>query len=252
MEQASVGFHCPECVKAGAKRSPVYTARTLPSTQTWAVFLLMGINVAVFLIGLAGGANAMSGGGGSVYVEGVLYAGGVASGEWYRLVSSGFLHYGVIHLGMNMFALYIVGPQLERRLGGLQFLALYFTSMLAGSLGALILSPNAATAGASGAIFGLFGAALAFQLSNKINIWQSGLGGLILINLVLTFTLPGLSIGGHLGGLIGGATAGYAMFELEKRDQSPLLGAGIVAAVGVLYVVAAVALAPQLAQVRIR
>jgi tetrahydromethanopterin S-methyltransferase subunit D len=69
---------------------------------------------------------------------------------------------------------------------------------------------------------------------------------------VLTFTLPGLSIGGHLGGLIGGATAGYAMFELEKRDQSPLLGAGIVAAVGVLYVVAAVALAPQLAQVRIR
>jgi hypothetical protein len=124
MEQASVGFHCPECVKAGAKRSPVYTARTLPSTQTWAVFLLMGINVAVFLIGLAGGANAMSGGGGSVYVEGVLYAGGVASGEWYRLVSSGFLHYGIIHLGMNMFALYIVGPQLERRLGGLQFLAL--------------------------------------------------------------------------------------------------------------------------------
>jgi membrane associated rhomboid family serine protease len=188
MEQASVGFHCPECVRSAAKRAPVYTVRTLPSTQTWAVFLLMALNVGVFVLGLVGGGS-VGNGGGTLYREGVLFVPAVAAGEWYRLITSGFLHYGIIHLGMNRFALYIVGPQLERRLGALQFLALYFTSMLAGSLGAMILSPSGATAGASGAIFGLFGAALAFQLSNKINIWQSGLGGLILINLVVTFAV---------------------------------------------------------------
>jgi len=249
MHQAAVGFHCPECVKEGARTAPVYTARTLPSEQTWATFVLIGINVAVFLWDISSGGN-ISNGGGAAYRNGVMAAPLVAFGDWYRLISAGFLHYGVIHLGLNMLALYVLGPQLERLLGAIRFLTLYFASLLAGSLGAMLVEPNAATAGASGAIFGLFGAALAYQLSNHINIWKSGLGGLILMNLVFTFAVPGISKGGHLGGMIGGTLVGYAMFELERRRQSPWLGVAFACVLGVSCLVAATLLAPQLAVYR--
>jgi len=246
MHQASVGFHCTECVKGAAKSAPVYTARTLPTEQTWATFLLIGINVAVFLWDITSGGT-ISNGGGAAYRNGVMTAGLVAYGDWYRLISAGFLHYGFIHLGLNMLALYIVGPQLEKLLGAIRFLTLYFSALLAGSLGAMFVEPNSATAGASGAIFGLFGAALAFQLSNHINIWRSGLGGLILINLVFTFAVPGISKGGHLGGMIGGVIVGYAMFELDRRRQSPWLGVAVAGGLGVACLVTATMLAPQLA-----
>ncbi len=249
MHQASVGFQCPECVKQGARTAPVYTARTLPSEQTWATFLLIAINVGVFVWDLTTGGT-ISEGQGAAYRNGVMRADLIAYGEWYRLVSAGFLHFGVIHLGLNMLALYVLGPQLERLLGPARFLTLYFAALLAGSLGALLVTPNALSAGASGAIFGLFGAALAYQLSNKINIWTSGLGGLILINLVFTFTFPGISKGAHLGGMIGGTIVGYAMFELERRRQSPWLGVAVACALGVACLAASIALAPQLAVYR--
>lgn len=250
MTQGSVGFHCPECVKAAAKAAPTYTARTLPMAQPYVTYVLMAINIAVFVIDLGLGATLTSGRG-ELWERGVLLAPGVASGEWWRLITSGFLHYGIIHLAMNMFVLWRIGPQIEKLLGHIQYLALYLASMAAGALGALLLSPEGLTAGASGAVFGLLGAAAAFQISNKINLWTSGLGGLIAINLAISL-VPGVSLGGHLGGIIAGGAVGWIMFELERRRQSPLLGVGIAVAIIAMFVAAAVVAAPMLTDFRIR
>lgn len=251
MTQGSVGFHCPECVRAAAKSAPVYNARTLPMAQPVVTYALMAINVAVFVVDLAL-AGRITTGTDSAPGTGVLYAYGVYAGEWWRLVTSGFLHYGFIHLGMNMFVLYRIGPQIEQLLGHVQYLALYLSALFAGALGAMLLSPNSATAGASGAIFGLLGAAAAYQISNKVNIWQSGLGMLIAINLGITFLVPGISIGGHVGGMIGGGAVGWAMFELERRRHSALLGIGIAVTLMVVCVAAAIIAAPSLVPPRFR
>jgi len=251
MTQGSVGFHCPECVREAAKAAPVYNARTLPMAQPYVTYALMAINIAAFVVDLALAGRITTG----TDVEpgrGVLFAYGVYAGEWWRLVTSGFLHYGFFHLGLNMFVLYRIGPQIEQLLGQVQYLALYFAAMFAGALGALLLSPNSATAGASGAIFGLLGAAAAYQISNKVNIWQSGLGMLIAINLGITFLVPGISIGGHVGGMIGGGAVGWAMFELERRRHSPLLGIGIAVTLMVVCLATAVIAAPALVPAQFR
>ena len=127
--------------------------------------------------------------------------------EYWRLVTAGFLHAGLLHIGFNMYILYWLGTMLEPALGRVRFVALYFASLLAGSLGALLLSPNAVTVGASGAVFGLMGAAFVIQRARGIDPMQSGIGPLILLNLGLTFVIPGISIGGHIGGLVGGVLA---------------------------------------------
>ena len=133
---------------------------------------------------------------------------GVAEGEWWRLVSSGFLHDGLIHLGMNMLFLWILGPELERAVGRVNFILIYVAGLVGGSVGALAMDPFVPTLGASGAIYGLLGAAVVVQRDRGINPWRSGIVGLIVLNLLITFAVPGISIGGHLGGLIGGALAG--------------------------------------------
>ena len=245
MTQGSVGFHCPECVKAAAKSAPSYNARTLPVAQPYVTYALMAINLAVFVFDVAAGGT-IQGGQGRLSEQGELYAYGVYVGEWYRLLTTGFLHYGIVHLAMNMFVLYRIGPQLEQLLGHVQYLSLYLAALVAGALGAMLLHPMSATAGASGAIFGLLGAAAAYQLSNKINLWQSGLGMLIVINLGITFLVPGIAIGGHVGGMIGGALVGWGMFELERRNHSRLVGIAIAAAVGAACIATAVLVAPSL------
>jgi membrane associated rhomboid family serine protease len=137
----------------------------------------------------------------------------VAAGEWWRIVTSGFLHSGLIHVAFNMAALFVFGTPLERALGRLRFALIYFTSLLAGSLGALLLSPGALTIGASGAIFGLFGAILVGQRASGMSIRAGGMIPLLVINLVFTIAMPGISIGGHLGGLAGGLAAGALIFS---------------------------------------
>ena len=134
--------------------------------------------------------------------------------EYWRLITAGFLHSGLLHIGFNMYILYWLGTMLEPALGHARFLALYFTSLLAGSFGALLLSPNAVTVGASGAVFGLMGAAFVMQRARGIDPMQSGIGPIILLNLALGFVIPNISIGGHLGGLVGGAVAAFAMEQL--------------------------------------
>jgi membrane associated rhomboid family serine protease len=143
----------------------------------------------------------------------------VAAGEWWRIITAGFLHGGLLHLAFNMVALYVFGPPLERALGRFGFAALYMTSLVAGSLGALLLSPTALTIGASGAIFGLFGAILMAQRSSGIGIRAGGMVPLLVINLVFTVLSPGVSIGGHLGGLAGGVLAGALLFNRRTRSD---------------------------------
>jgi membrane associated rhomboid family serine protease len=248
MSPASVGFQCPECVKAGAKRAPTYTPRTLPGLTPVVTYTLIGLNVAVFLAQLATirpGESPVLGLLGGVGDQGILCGPDVAAGEWYRLVTGGFLHAGFVHIGMNMYVLYMIGPQLERLLGSVRFVGLYLASLLAGALGVMVLSPDSATLGASGAIFGLLGAAAAFQVANKVNLWRSGLGNLILINLVITFVLASfVSVGGHVGGLIGGAAVGWALFQLEQRRVPAAVGLGVALAAAAAFAAVAIAIAP--------
>jgi membrane associated rhomboid family serine protease len=229
----------------------VYTARTLlrGGGAPYVTQALIAINVAVFVIGLGkGSGDVLSSSSAFSDDYGLLGSGvigrvvggrvvgtavGVAHGDWWRLVTGGFLHAGLLHIGFNMFALWILGSQLEAAVGRLRFGVVYFVSLLAGSLGVMILDPHQPTVGASGAIFGLFGLALAAQRARGINIWQSGLGGVLLINLLFTFGIPGISIGGHLGGLAGGYLCGVLLYEVGPRIKLDVLPVVLCVVLGV-------------------
>lgn len=224
MVQASVGFHCPDCVAQYRKANP---SPTLPwQTKPVATYALIGINVAVFLLGVVVDAGAALSNLNPFGADAGLYGfdsptdTGVAAGEWWRMISSAFLHAGPFHLVMNMLVLYLLGSQLERAIGVPRYVGLYITSMFAGAFGVLLVEPQAVTVGASGAVFGLMGAAFALQKRQGVDPWASGIGGLILINVMFTFLYPGISVGGHLGGLLGGAVTGYVLFNLEDRSRS--------------------------------
>jgi membrane associated rhomboid family serine protease len=241
MHQASVGFHCPECTKVGAQK--VYTAGSIANKVPVLTRVLIGLNVGVFLLDavLSGGRSIMGRGeladdGGLIalaqFQNGELL--GVANGEWYRIFTSGFLHYGLIHLAFNMYALYILGGLIERVAGPVRFGVVYLVSLVAGSLGALLVSPDALTAGASGAIYGLMGAAFALERSRGIPMRNSGIIGVLVINLFFTFGMSSyISVGGHLGGLAGGFLAGSILFDLGRRmrnESAALALCGVLAA----------------------
>jgi len=182
--------------------------------------VLIAVNVVAFVLTSADGA---------LQTQLSLFGPAVARGDWYRLVSSGFVHYGLLHLGFNMLLLYQLGLLLEPALGRLRFAMLYFAALLAGSFGALLLSPTVLAGGASGAVFGLFGAAAVGLRQRGISIMKTGIGTLLVINLILTFVIPGISIGAHVGGLVGGATTGW--FMLHPARRSMLMGIGVAALV---------------------
>ena len=236
MTPTSVGMRCPECSKQTTK---VRTARTLHD-EPRLTYALIGVNVAVQL-----GAMLSRGGGGLLDV-GAVSRFEVAGGEVWRLVTAGFLHAGLAHLFFNMFSLYILGGMLEPVIGKLRFGLIYFVSLLAGSFGALLLEPTGRTVGASGAIFGLMGAAVIIMRARGISPMESGLGLWIGLNLAITFLVPNISIGGHIGGLIGGAAAAYVLFELRSRARVPaglanalVVGLGVLAVTGAILVSAA-------------
>ena len=177
--------------------------------------LFIAINVAVFVYGAIRAGTFV--GRGTVELDLALFGPFVAEGEWYRVVTSGFAHAGVLHLAMNMFVIWMAGSQLEPLLGRLRFTLLYVASLLAGSAGVLLVSPNVFTVGASGAAFGLMGAMAVGMRHRGIDIWRAGVGTVILINLLITVTVPGISLGGHLGGLFGGIAAGWAMLRVAAQ-----------------------------------
>ena len=212
MITAPVGFQCPACVKGAP---PVRSLRSL-RVEPYLTYTLVAVNVVVALFALSGGSV---GRGNGLADDFALYGPAVAAGEWWRLVTSGFLHYGLLHLGFNMLVLFQLGTLLEPAVGRLRFGALYATSLLGGAFGALLLSPNSLTAGASGAIYGLLGATVTIMRRRGVNVMQSGLGGLLLINLLFTFVIPGISIGGHLGGLVAGGAAGMVLEAYPGTDR---------------------------------
>ena len=196
------------------------------------------INVAVFLLTAISAGN-IGGEGGQVQAEIALFGPAIQYGEWwqlYRLLTAGFLHFGPIHILFNLVILYRFGEMLEPALGPIRFTGLYLASLLTGSFGALALSPHAFTGGASGAVFGLVAAAAIGLHQRGINVWQSGVGGLIVVNLVLTFVVPGISIGGHVGGMVGGFLVGAFMLRMPTTRRSVIDGALVAAIISVLAV----------------
>jgi membrane associated rhomboid family serine protease len=213
MTQAAVGVRCPECAGRGAKATPAPTRRIGIGTPGTAVAtgILVVLNVVVYLVEMAQGVGLRGVGGSDLVREGAVYGPAVADGEWYRLVTGGFLHASLIHVGFNMYLLWILGGALERYAGAPRLLAIYFSALLWGSAGALVLSPDSLTVGASGAVFGLMAALYLLERQRGVALLGSTVGMLLLLNLVITFLLPGISVGGHIGGILGGAAAGFIL-----------------------------------------
>src|SRR4051794_1478145 len=197
MTMAPVGIRCPE--HAGGQR--VVDRSRIINVAAPVTRALIAVNIGVYLAELASGGG-VNGDRGWIFEHGVLFGPLVAAGDWWRLFTSAFMHYGPFHLLLNMYALYFAGTLLERAIGHWRFLLLYLVSGLAGSAGALLLRPNALTLGASGALFGVLGAL--FVLERRGHLSTGGqIAGLIVINLVFTFVFGRfISIGGHVGGLI--------------------------------------------------
>jgi membrane associated rhomboid family serine protease len=253
MVQASVGFQCPECVKGAARSSPVLRMGDLrASGRPIVTQVLIAVNVlAMVAVGIQGGSFLQ--GGGQLWRDGVLVGYGeevvasptlgfrlqpigVAEGELYRIVSGGFLHAGLLHLGMNMLLLYLLGAQLEPLLGRLRFATLYLACLVAGSFGVLLVSPTAVTVGASGAVFGLMGAALAAQRLAPHRVALANIGALIVVNLLFTFLVPNVSVGAHVGGLVAGVLVGALVIWLETKVGRAWLGALVCLAVTAVLV----------------
>ena len=242
MTSTPVGMRCPECARQKVNVRGIGATRDEPVLT----YVLIGICVAAFVGEVAGGASATgSGFGGSrLFEEGALSGPAVADGDYWRIVTAGFLHAGFFHLLFNMFSLWILGSLLEPAIGQVRFALIFFVSLLAGSFGALVVDPNSLTVGASGGIFGLMGAAVVVMRNRGINPMESGLGVWLGINLLFTFAIPGISIGGHLGGLIGGALAALVMFDLRDRVRMPpLMPVALAAGIGVFSVLGSIAVA---------
>jgi membrane associated rhomboid family serine protease len=237
MTTTSVGMRCPECA---SQKTKVKTMGSVTDPQL--TYILIGINVLVGLGSLlSGGGAGLFAGSTSLTNDGAVSRFFIENGEYWRLVTSGFLHYGIFHLLLNMFMLYLLGSDLEPSLGRLRFAIVYFVSLLGGSFGALLLEPNGLTAGASGAVFGLMGAAFVLMRRRGINPFETGLGLLLVLNILLSFR-PGISLGGHLGGLVAGALATLVILELRERRGLPAWAPMLLAAaIGVLSVAGSIA-----------
>jgi membrane associated rhomboid family serine protease len=161
----------------------------------------------------------------------ILWGPMVSTGEWWRLLGCGFLHANLLHLATNMLSLFFIGRIVEPAVGTLRTGLIYFVSLAAGSLGVMLVDPGGATLGASGAIFGLAGALLVISHVSGAGIMRSGIGPMILLNLAFTFGIPGISVGGHIGGLIGGAAIGWVILEFGKRRRRGATGDRHIAAI---------------------
>jgi membrane associated rhomboid family serine protease len=247
MTPTPVGMRCPECAgqRTRVVRNPTGARTGFEAAP--ATYLLIAINVVVFLVEIAQGAGGLFNEQGSRFVfDYGLFGPSVAEGEWYRLLTTGFLHANFWHIGFNMLLLYFLGRLLEPALGTPRFLALYFASLLAGSFGALILEPNSLGIGASGAIFGLAGATFVIARGRGMEALASQIGFLIVINLIFSFTFRNISVGAHIGGLIGGVLCALAIVAGERgmlgRNRMALEIAAMVA-VAVVSVLGSLAVA---------
>jgi membrane associated rhomboid family serine protease len=260
MNDASIGHQCPDCVKEGRRsQRPARTAfgGSRAGQLGYVTTAIIAINVLVMIgSAIVGGPRAIAGSGAwsllgsgtsvtdfgevlglALYPNGELH--GIANGEWYRLVTGMFLHYGVLHLLLNMMLVAQLGRYLEMNLGPLRFAALYLIAGFGGNVAAYVFqAPNQPSAGASTATFGLVIAAIV--LNRRTSRDSSQLIPLLVINLIFTFTIPGISIAGHIGGLAAGAAACAALVYATKPNRSRKQAIGC-AVIVIALVVAAVA-----------
>jgi membrane associated rhomboid family serine protease len=240
MTVAPVGLRCPD--HAGARRQrikprPVVRAPgvALATNQAPVTRVLIGLNLAIYLVTAVQG-RSLNNPGGTLFDKMLLLGPLVAHGGWWRLVTAMFLHASLLHIGFNMFALWVIGTPVEQYLGRARYIGLYFVSGLAGSAGALLQTPNSPVVGASGAIFGILGAMmiLEWQVTGRL---AGNAATWIVINLALSFTIPNISWGGHVGGLIGGilVTTAYARWG---RGHAAYGGLGLSGVVGLVVVAA--------------
>lgn len=226
LRPASVGQHCVDCLRADQSSArKVRTASGAVATRTatpFVTYALIALNLMVYAITAAQSRSLMANEQGSaLFIDWVMYPPAVAAGEWLRVLGSGFLHYGLIHLLLNMFALYIVGRDIELVLGRARYLAVYLISLLGGSAAVMLLDQDTLTAGASGAVYGLFGAITVILVRLRQN--PNSMLILIGINVFISFSLPGISLWGHLGGLAAGtiATLGVMFLPGWLRARTP-------------------------------
>jgi membrane associated rhomboid family serine protease len=240
MTMASVGIRCPDHSgrAQGVQRVTKGVRRAaFEGTGAKVTKALIGINVAVYVAELATGGG-VNGIGSTIYLKGVLFGPLLEQGEWWRLVTAAFLHYGPVHLILNMVALYWFGSLLEERIGSGRYLLLYLVSGLAGSAGSLLWSNGfqTPTVGASGAIFGILGAGLVLERQRDYVFGGSALG-VIVINFVFTFSISGISKGGHIGGLVGGILCALGLTRFGRGHAAygrpGVLGVATIALVGV-------------------
>lgn len=214
MTVAPVGMRCPECGGERAGRAPAPVRRVQRASAAGAAVatgVLVALNLLIYLAEMVQGVGVSGVAGSELVRDGAVFGPAVADGEWWRMITGGFLHASVIHVGFNMYLLWILGGALERYAGAPRFLAVYFTAMLWGSAGALVLDPGALTVGASGGVFGLMAAVFLLERQRGMTLLGSSVGMLLLLNLGITFLIPGISVGGHVGGLLGGAAAALVL-----------------------------------------
>ncbi len=236
MTPAPVGQRCPEHsgrpqgvqrITKGARRG------IFEGTGALVTKVLVGVNVLVYVITASQGGG-LNDPGGSLFEKWALFGPSVANGDWWRLMTSAFLHASLLHIAFNMYFLWFVGSAVEQALGRGRFLLVYLVSGLAGSAGALVYTPTQKTVGASGAIFGILGAALILERQRNYVLGGSALG-LVVINLILSFAISNISIGGHVGGLIGGVLC-TLVFSQFGRGHAAYSRVGLWGIAGVLGV----------------
>src|SRR4051794_26151894 len=219
MTPTPVGMRCPECANQRTRvvRNPTGTPAALSVGGFPATVVLIAINVIVYLIEVVHGPGGLSIGIRTAYDLGGLWGPAVhEGGDWWRTITSGFVHFSILHIGFNMYLLFILGRLLEPSIGTLRFVVLYFTSLLAGSFLAPAFPPDSVSAGASGAVFGVIGATFVIARGRRLDAIAGQIGILIVINLVFTFADTGVSLGAHLGGLAAGVLCGLLIVAGEQ------------------------------------
>jgi membrane associated rhomboid family serine protease len=246
MTPTPVGMRCPECARQRTKVTRGVGEASLLSSAP-ATFILIALNAVAFLVEIATGSGGLGIEGSSVVREFGLFGPSVAESEWYRLITGGFLHASLIHIGFNMFALFFLGRLLEPSIGTPRFLGIYVASLFGGAFGALLLSPDALTIGASGAIFGIFGATFVIARGRGFDALASSIGVVLLLNLAISIGgARHISLGGHLGGLVAGVICALAILAGDRgmlgRNHLPAEMAAM-AAVCLLAIFGAIAIA---------
>jgi membrane associated rhomboid family serine protease len=236
MTMTPVGPRCPDHAYVRAAGTAGQRVRmAMPRTRgapvvTWT---LIATNVLIYLVTVAQGVG-INAPGGEVFQKGILFGPLVAQGDWWRLLTAAFLHASLIHLALNMLALYWLGSAVEMFLGPARYLAVYIVAGLAGSAGALIVDPAQPTVGASGAIFGILGALLIIEYQQTGQLAGQAMS-LIAINLIFSFAIPNISYGGHIGGLLGGIAAALALSRFG-RGRLAYGRPGLVGVLGLLCI----------------